>query len=115
MAVSLVPSQLNLTNSSGNSFSIVQDLNDPSVNFNSSGTVYCNPPLVVKSSSGLVCNSGDVVSHSGATSYSLNAVGASVSSSSSAITSLQSDVSKLQLQVSNLISVINTAFSLSLS
>jgi hypothetical protein len=116
--MSLVPTQLILTSSSGNQFSIVQsNTASKDLNISSQGTVFVNAPLSVKSESGIL-SQGDVQSNN----YSLNTVGSSISSVESSITTLsssvstlQSSVSTLQSQVANLISVINTAFSLTLS
>lgn len=111
--MALVPSQVSLT-SGANTFTISQDSADANVHISSSAgnaIVYCSQPFSCSSASGIVASAGDVQSKD----YSLETVGASVASCSSAITSLQSDVSKLQQQVGDLISVINTAFSLSLA
>jgi len=109
--MSLVPTQLIITSSSGNQFSIVQSDNaTKDLNISSQGTVFANAPLSVKSESGIL-SQGDVQSNN----YSLNTVGSSISSVESSITTLTSSVSTLQSQVANLISVINTAFSLTLS
>ena len=109
--MSLVPTQLILTSSSGNQFSIVQsNTASKDLNISSQGTVFVNAPLSVKSESGIL-SQGDVQSNN----YSLNTVGSSISSVENSITTLTSSVSTLQSQVADLISVINTAFSLTLS
>jgi hypothetical protein len=103
----LVPAQVNLTNSSGNSFSITQDSADQDVHLSaldSAAVVYLSQKLSVSSVGGIIASAGDVKSKD----YSLNTLGSTVSTFSS-------DISTLQTQVSNLISVINTAFGLSLS
>ena len=110
---SLIPSQVNLA-SGNNTFSISQDSVDADVHISSTSSnavVYFAQPISCSSTAGIVASAGDVHSKQ----YSLEVVGASVSTFSSSISDLQTNVATLQTQVSHLISVINTAFSLSLS
>jgi len=107
MAVNLVPDKLNLTAGAGagNTFQILQNTADANVSITAGTNAYVDfvPELKCSSTAGIVASAGDVQSYDavGAKTYSLNTV-AQVQTTQSG-------------QIANIISVLNTAFGLSLS
>jgi len=107
MSVSLVPDRINLTAGSGvgNTFQILQNSSDANVVVTAASGAFVNfdPELKCSSSSGIVASAGDV--------QSFDAGNSTVNS----LNTLARSVNGQAAQIANLISVINTAFGLSLS
>ena len=107
MSVNLVPDKLNLTAGAGagNTFQILQNTADANVSITAAANAYVNfsPELKCSSTAGIVASAGDVQSYDsvGAKTYSLNTVAKAQTTQSG--------------QIANIISVLNTAFGLSLS
>ena len=104
MSVNLVPDKLNLTANS-NTFQILQNTADSNVSITAASNAFVNfvPELKCSSTAGIVASAGDVQSYSatGSKTYSLNTIGANQTTQAG--------------QIANIISVLNTAFGLSLS